>query len=441
MTDEEGKARIDERTRRTEWFRKARFGMFIHWGLYSIPARGEWVRSMEEMSIEDYEPFFQEFNPSDYDPKEWARLAKNAGMKYAVLTAKHHDGFCLFDSKLTDYKSTNTPCHRDLVREYVDAFREAGLKVGLYYSLLDWHHPDYPHYQDRNHPMRNHPEESNENRCFDRYLEYMHGQVRELLTNYGKIDIMWFDFSYPGMENETWHATELVNMARSLQPDLIIDNRLEGSGEKSGSIKTKHPSVYAGDFACPEQMIPPEGLTDEDGDPIPWEACITMNDNWGYSAADHHFKPTRLLIRSLVECVSKGGNLILNVGPNAKGQIPEESVRRLEEIGEWMKVNSASIYNCGHSDYPKPEWGRFTQNGSRLYAHILDENVNAICLPELAGQIDSMRLLQDGSEIKETDFWNVKEYPDDAFFFLANSRECTFPLPDERDTVVEIRLK
>ena len=433
--------RIEDRTRRTEWFRHDRFGMFIHWGIYSIPARGEWVRSHEQISVEDYEPFFKEFNPVLYDPKQWAHLAKEAGMKYAVLTAKHHDGFCLFDSKLTDYKSTNTPCKRDLVREYLDAFRAEGLKVGLYYSLLDWHHPDYPHYGDRVHPMRNHPEYSNEGRDFDRYLEYMHGQVRELLTDYGKIDIIWFDFSYDDMHGEKWKATELVEMARSLQPGILIDNSLEGSGEESGTIKTKNPSVYAGDFACPEQMIPARGLTDEDGDPIPWEACITMNDNWGYASADKHFKSSKMLIRCLVECVSKGGNLLLNVGPDAKGRFPEESVRALKEIAAWMKDNSESIYGCSYADYPKPEWGRYTQKGNKLYAHIYEECMGAICLQGLAGKVDHLRLLKDGSELKVTEFWNIKEYPNDAFFFFDEKRVLTFPLPDEKDTVVEITLK
>ncbi len=433
--------RIADRTRRTEWFQHDRFGMFIHWGIYSIPARGEWVRSREQITVEDYEPFFKEFNPVLYDPKQWAHLAKEAGMKYAVLTAKHHDGFCLFDSALTDYKSTNTPCGRDLVREYLDAFRAEGLKVGLYYSLLDWHHPDYPHYGDRAHPMRNNPAFGNEGRQFDRYLEYMHGQVRELLTNYGKIDIMWFDFSYDDMNGEKWKATELVEMARSLQPHLIIDNRLEGSGEKSGTIKTKHPSVYAGDFACPEQMIPARGMTDEDGDPIPWEACITMNDNWGYASADKHFKSSRMLIRNLVECVSKGGNLLLNVGPDAKGRFPEESVRILKDLAAWMKDNSESIYGCGCADYPKPEWGRYTQKGKKLYAHIYEECMGAICLEGLAGKIDHLRLLKDGSELKLTEYWNVREYPNDAFFFFDDKRVLTFPLPDENDTVVEITLK
>lgn len=432
---------VEERTRRTEWFRHDRFGMFIHWGLYSIPARGEWVRSKEELTVEDYQPFFDEFNPTDYDPKAWAHLAKEAGMKYAVLTAKHHDGFCLFDSKLTDYKSTNTLCHRDLVREYVEAFRAEGLKVGLYYSLLDWHHPDYPHYQDMHHPMRNHPECSNENRDFNRYLDYMHGQVRELLTNYGKIDILWFDFSYGPMAKDKWRAKELVRMARELQPGVIIDNRLEGSGESSGTIKTEHPSEYAGDFACPEQMIPPQGLTDNAGHPIPWESCITLNDNWGYHAHDHHYKSSRMVIRSLVECVSKNGNMILNVGPNSKGQMPEESVKVLKEVGAWMKQNHDSIYGCGMADFPKPEWGRFTQNGRKLYAHLYEETNGAICLKDMAGKVDHARLLSDGSEVFPLNFWNIKEYPEDEFLSFAPGSILTYPLPDEKDTVIEITLK
>ena len=432
---------IEDRTRRTKWFLEDRFGMFIHWGIYSIPARGEWVRSVERISVEDYEPFFKEFNPVDFDAKKWAKMAKEAGMKYAVLTAKHHDGFCLFDSALTDYKSTNTPFGRDIIKEYVEAFRAEGLKVGFYYSLLDWHHPDYPHYGDRHHPERENEAWKGAEHHFERYLDYLHGQVRELLTNYGKIDIMWFDFSYPGMECETWRATELVNMARSLQPDIIIDNRLEGSGERSGTIKTQHPSVYAGDFACPEQMIPPRGLCDDAGNSIPWEACITLNDMWGYVSSDHHYKSSRMVIRNLVECVSKNGNLLVNIGPNAKGRFPDEAVKVLKEVGEWMHDNHDSIYGCGVSEFPKPEWGRFTQKGKLLYAHIYEECMGAICLEGFKGKIDSMRLLKDGSEIRETGHWNVSEYPNDTFFFFDNRKDLTFPLPDEKDTVVEIRLK
>ena len=216
----------------TEWFRHDRFGMFIHWGLYAIPARGEWVRSFEEIPKEDYMKYFDEFDPVDYDPKKWAKAAKEAGMQYVVLTAKHHDGFCLFDSKYTDFKSTNTKCGRDLVAEFVEAVRGEGLKVGLYFTLLDWYHDDYPHYGDRNHPMRNNPAYKNDNRDFSRYVDYMHNQIREICTNYGKLDLLWFDFSYDDLNGEAWRATDLVNMVRELQPGVIIDNRLLDEGQR-----------------------------------------------------------------------------------------------------------------------------------------------------------------------------------------------------------------
>ena len=212
----------EEYDKRMEWYRDARFGMFIHWGLYSIPARGEWIRSTEEMTKEEYQKYFEEFDARDFNPKEWARMAKEAGMKYMVLTAKHHDGFCLFDSKYTEYKATNTKAGRDLVREFLDAFRAEGLKVGLYFTLIDWHHPDYPKYNDMHHPMRGNEAYKDENINFDRYLEYMHGQVEELVTNYGKLDILWFDFSYDNMCEDTWKAEELIRMVRKHQPDIIV---------------------------------------------------------------------------------------------------------------------------------------------------------------------------------------------------------------------------
>ena len=271
---------ITARRERTRWFLADRFGMFIHWGLYAIPARGEWIKSIEKISDEDYQRYFDEFNPTNFQPKRWARIAKEAGMKYAVLTAKHHDGFCLFDSQLTDYKSTNTPAGRDFVREYVEAFRAEGLKVGLYYSLIDWHHPDYPAYGDRIHPMRDNEAYKGKSHNFPAYLDYMHGQVTELLSNYGKIDIVWFDFSYDNLMGEAWRATELVQNMRSLQPDILMDNRLGASGEGNHRFTTKNPEIFAGDFACPEQIIPPAGLVDEDGVSVPWEACLTLNKHW-----------------------------------------------------------------------------------------------------------------------------------------------------------------
>jgi len=427
------------RQARTEWFRDARFGMFIHWGVYSIPARGEWVRSAEEMSIEDYQKYVDTFNPVDYSPREWARLAKEAGMKYALITAKHHDGFCLFDSKLTDYKSTNTPAKRDLLKEFVDAFREEGLKIGFYYSVIDWHHQDYPAYGDRQHPMRNIEEWKNQKYDWNRYIDYMHGQVRELCSNYGKIDIMWFDFSYNEFSGEKWKATELVKLVRTLQPGIILDNRL------GGNMEIENPQSYAGDFEGPEQYIPVRPVLDIFNKPVPWEVCMTLNNNWGYSASDKEFKTSTDVVRSLVNCVSKGGNLLLNVGPDATGKIPEESVKILKDVGKWMSKNSESIYGAGVSDFPKPDWGRYTQNGNILYAHVFDQNIGQICAEGLMDKVKSARLLIDGSEIFLSGFWNGdhKPYvkPSDLFLSLGKPTHNTFRLPDKDDTVIKIVLK
>ncbi len=415
-----------------KWWQEARFGMFIHWGLYAIPARGEWVRSTEEIPIEDYQQYFDEFNPINYNPGEWARAAKKAGMKYVVMTAKHHDGFCLFDSKLTDYKATNTPAGRDLIQEYVEAFRKEGLKVGFYYSLLDWHHPDYPAYGDNIHPMRDneaYKEEEND-KDFSNYVEYLHGQVRELLTNYGKIDVIWFDFSYDDMIGEKWQATKLVKMVRELQPEIIIDNRL------GGDIKAEEPEVFAGDFASPEQIIPPEGVINQKGEPVPWEACITLNNNWGYSAADKDYKSPKQVIRALVECVSKGGNLLLNVGPDAKGEIPEKSLEIMDEVGSWIYKNGESIYGCGKADLANPEWGRFTQKGNKLYAHVLDRGIGPVNIPGMRGKLHKARLLADNSEVICNKDWFAEKYPDDLLIDLKDAK-----LPDERDTVVMLEYK
>ena len=382
--------------------------------------------------------YFNEFDPVDYDPKKWARAAKDAGMKYAVLTAKHHDGFCLFDSGLTDFKATNTRAKRDLVAEYLEAFRAEGIKVGLYYSLLDWHHPDYPHYGDINHPMRNCEAEKEVERDFNRYLDYMHGQVKELCTRYGKLDVMWFDFSYGDMRGETWRATELVNMIRSYQPDVIIDNRLEVSGEGFGSLATGSPSDYSGDFVSPEQIIPPQGLKTQTGEDLVWESCITMNDHWGYCAKDKQFIPSSTIIKKLVECVSKNGNMLLNVGPDAKGNIPEESLKILKEIGRWMSKNGKSIYGCKASGLPKPENGRITRNGNKLYYHVMENSIGSVPLYGISReQIKKIRLLSDGSELQIVDNWIVNNYPDVVFVNIS----ATPCLPDETDTVLEITLK
>lgn len=427
---------------RTKWFMEARFGMFIHWGLYSIPAKGEWMMSEAEMSVSEYKQYFDLFDPVDYNPREWVRLAKEAGMQYAVLTAKHHDGFCLFDSALTEYKATNTKAGRDLVREFVDACREEGIRVGLYFSIIDWSHPDFPKYGDRQHPMRNNEAYKDEKIDFDRYLEFMHGQVKELVTNYGKLDILWFDFSYDDMCGEKWKATELIKMVRKYQPDVIIDNRLEGSGEDHGSIATANPLIYSGDFASPEQIIPPEGVRDELGEMIPWELCATMNNHWGYCNFDHQYKSPEMLIRKLVECTSKGGNMILNVGPDAKGNIPKESVKILREIGQWMKKNQESVYGCGICELPKPEWGRYTQKGNVIYAHVYETPLGALPLSGIAPEkLDKVYYVADGTEMNRGEAWNTALFSDVAFVSFGDNPVFTYELPDKRDTVLKIILK
>ena len=427
--------------KRTDWFMHDRFGMFIHWGLYAIPARGEWVRSLEKISVEDYEKYFEEFNPTLFDPKKWAKAAKEAGMKYAVLTAKHHDGFCLFDSKLTDYKSTNTKYGKDIIKEYINAFREEGLKVGLYYSLIDWHHQDYPHYGDRIHPSRDNVAFKETKHNFENYVTYLHGQVRELCENYGKIDILWFDFSYDELKGEKWHATELVNMVRSLQPDVIIDNRLEVSGEGFGSLLSGNPTVYSGDFVSPEQIIPPKGILDNAGNPVPWEACITMNNHWGYCEFDKDFKSSPLIVRKLVECVSKGGNMLLNVGPDAKGCIPDESLKILSEIGCWMNRNSESIYGADYANMPKPDIGRLTCKGKKLYLHCLEGTIGPVGISGIdPDKVKSVRLLSSGAEIPVIKSWATANYPGFLFISFGTDPIGTYPLPDPIDTVVEIEL-
>lgn len=432
---------IEEREKRVQWFMDARFGMFIHWGLYAIPGRGEWVMGDEEIDTPVYEKYFEEWNPDHYNPKQWAKAAKNAGMKYAVLTTKHHEGFCLFDSKYTDYKSTNTKCGRDLVREYVDAFRAEGLKIGFYYSLLDWHHPDYPAYGDMYHPNRNNEAVKNEKRDFNKYLNYMHAQVRELLTNYGKIDLLWFDFSYEGHMGEDWRGTELVNMVRELQPDIIMNGRLEANGESYGSVMTDEPNIFSGDFACPEMIIPMKGLRTPSGKKIPWEACFTMNNNWGYTPMDLHRKTASQIIRKLVECTSKNGNMILNVSPTPKGEIPKWQLDILAEVGEWMRENGESIYGCGMSEFEKPEWGRYTQKGNKLYAHVLDECVGALPLPGVKGRAQKARRLCDGSEMLLLTPWVAKEFPGYEFVNYGNPEYYSFHIDETADNVIELTLK
>ncbi|HRU23538.1 MAG TPA: alpha-L-fucosidase [Candidatus Latescibacteria bacterium] len=375
---------------KTDWFVHDRFGMFIHWGLYALPARHEWVKSREMIPDEKYDVYFRHFNPDLYDPTVWAKAARNAGMKYFVVTTKHHEGFCLWDSDLTDYKATNTPYGKDLLKPMVEAFRAEGLKVGFYHSLIDWHHPEFP--VDCMHPMRNDKEfrERTKGRDITKYAEYLHGQTRELLTRFGKIDIMWFDFSYPtqpdgGKGRNDWQSEKLYELVRKLMPDVVLDDRLDL--EKGYDIKT------------PEQWQPQEWVK-VDGKPVVWEACQTLNGSWGYDRDNLDWKSPALLLWMLVDSVSKGGNLLLNVGPTGRGEFDERALATLQAIGKWTRVNGRSIYGCTASDYTPPPDCRYTQNGNRLYLHVMAWPLRHLHLKGIADRIEYAQFLHDASEIK-----------------------------------------
>lgn len=422
---------------RVNWFTEARFGMFVHWPLACVAGRGIFLRGEEKMPDEDFRAYAQEFTAANYRPREWARMARNTGYRYAVLISKHQEGFCLFDSKLTDFKSTNTPARRDLVREFLDAMREEGLRVGLYYSLIDW---DYPHYPiDYMHPRRDDEQAKNRKRDWNKYLEYMHGQVRELMSDYGKIDILWLDYSYGDMHGEVWGASELVKMVRALQPDILLNNRLE--------LRLSHDGIGTGgtrgDFATPEDYVPNEALVDSRGDRIVWEACMTHNHSWGYRREDRDFRSAGQIVRSLVECVSKGGNMLLNASPNALGEIQDECLAILDQVGRWMCVNGKSVYGCGCADLPKPEWGYYTRSLSDpkvLYAHIFNKPAGPLPLLGLGEKIKSVRFLTDASEVSLAKPWQVglsfEENPKDLYLGLPQHN-----LPDSLDTVLQLNLK
>jgi alpha-L-fucosidase len=367
-------------------FRERRFGLFIHWGLYALAARHEWVKQRERLTDEEYGRYFERFDPDLFDPGAWAEEAAGAGMRYMVLTTKHHDGFCLWDSALTDYSVAGTPHGKDLVGPIVDAFRGRGLGVGFYHSLIDWHHPHFP--IDGLHPAYA-DGVSNEGRDIAKYADYLHGQVEELLTRYGPVDTMWFDFSYarrrrnglltPGGKGAAdWRSEELAELVRGLQPGILVNDRLD----------------VPGDFTTPEQYQPsaPAGAM--------WEACQTLNGSWGYDRDNLDWKPVDLLVRMLVDTVSKDGNLLLNVGPTGRGEFDPRALATLRGIGEWMRPHGRSIYGAGPSAFEAPPDCRYTQKGDRLYVHLFAWPYRHLHLPGLSGKVRYAQLLNDASEIR-----------------------------------------
>ncbi|UFU07194.1 alpha-L-fucosidase [Ruania halotolerans] len=386
----------------TDWFTAARFGLFVHFGLYSVAARHEWVMTREQIPLNEYERYAQVFDPDRFDARAIARAARSAGMGYAVLTTKHHDGFALWNSGVSDYTSMQA-CGRDLVAEFAEACRAEGLRVGFYHSVIDWHHPDFT--IDCHHPRREDGDltELNSGRDMARYREYLHAQVRELLTGYGPVDYLFYDFTYPdgmnglpGKGAQDWDAEALLALTRELQPGIIVNDRL-GIG---------------GDLVTPEQYQP-DGPMTSGGVPVLWEACQTMNGSWGYDRDNLEFKSADLLVRMLVDSVAKGGNLLLNVGPDGRGALTPQDSATLAEIGTWMDLHAQSVIGAGPSEVPPPPGTALTRRDDRLYLHLLTWAFGHVHLPGLAGKVRFARFLHDGSEVARTEFdpgqqaWNT----------------------------------
>ncbi len=377
-----------------------RLGMFIHWGLYALPARHEWVKKFEKITTEGYQKYFDNFDPDLYNPEEWAAWAKKAGMKYVVLTTRHHEGFCLWDSKFTDYKSTNTPAGRDLLTPFVKAFRDAGIRIGLYYSLMDWHHPDYG--TDIHHPMNDNEEfkKGDAKRDISKYAKYMRDQLTELLTQFGEIDMLFLDFSvkdhatgkiYKG--RDAWESEKLVKLLRKLQPEMLINDRLD-----------LDDSDWGWDFRTPEQIMLREPMK-HNGKEVPWETCQTFSGSWGYHRDEASWKSEKQLLTMLIDTVSKNGNLLLNVGPTARGEFDSRAKDRLGRMGEWMARHGRSIYGCGAAPkgIPEPQDCRLTYNPEtkRLYIHVFNwPPTGEIYIDGLGGKVDYAQLLNDASEIR-----------------------------------------
>ncbi len=365
----------EEINERMTWWEDAKFGMFIHWGPYAVPAGeykgervegiGEWIMNSLRIPVAEYRQFSKEFNPVDFDAEQWVKIAKDAGMKYIIITSKHHDGFCLWDTQYNDDWNIvdATPFERDILKELADACEKEDIKLGFYYSIMDWHHADAQSVFEPDYNQGRDSENVNPN--FERYVEnYMKPQLKELLTQYGDIGVIWFDGEWiPDYTTEM--GKDMYNYLRNIKPDLIINNRVDVG--RQGMMGMNEEGDFAGDFGTPEKQIPATGIPGEK-----WESCLTMNDTWGYKYFDDNWKSSEMLVRNLIDIASKGGNLLLNVGPTASGIIPQPSVDRLKDMGAWMRINSDAIYGVEPSPVDRPEWGRYTTKDNYIYAHVFD---------------------------------------------------------------------
>jgi alpha-L-fucosidase len=394
-----------QRDARMAWWRDARFGMFIHWGLYAVPAGdyngkrskeiGEWIMSWANIPRAQYEQFAPKFNPEKFNAAEWVRIAKDAGMKYMVITSKHHDGFSMFDSAVTTYDIVDaTPFKKDPMRALADECKRQGLKFAFYYSIMDWHHPSQYVDAAGKDPTAGHGQTKMREGRKQEYVDYMKAQLKELVTKYDPA-VLWFDGEWVDWWTEE-DGQDLYKYVRGLKPDILINNRV-GKGRKGMEGLNKTDRVYSGDFGTPEQQIPASGLPGVD-----WESCMTMNDTWGFKSYDDNWKSSERLIRNLVDIVSKGGNYLLNVGPTPEGTIPAASVERLAAMGQWMKVNGESIYGTTASPFATElTWGRATRKGNTLYLHVFNWPADGtLKVPSVGSQPASASLLGGDSGLK-----------------------------------------
>lgn len=396
------------------WFRGAKFGLFIHWGVYSVLGEGEWVMNKRKMTAAEYEELPARFNPTAFDAAAWVGLAKAAGMKYITVTSKHHDGFAMFDSRQSDWDIVDrTPYQKDVLKRLADECHRQGVKLFFYYSQLDWHHPDYfPRGQTGRAAGRA------EGGDWNKYLDYMDGQLRELLTNYGEIGGVWFDGMWDRPDAD-WRLERTYGLIHGLQPQALI-----------GSNHHRRP--YPGeDFQMFEKDLPGRntaGFNQTDVSALPLETCETMNDSWGYDGGDKKFKSTRALVHYLARAAGNDANFLLNVGPMPNGVIQPEFVARLREVGAWLRRNGESVYSTRGGPIAPREWGVTTARGDRVYVHVLAPPGDTLSLPRLPRRVVSARLLDGGRKMNYTE-------TDSGLLLKLPARA-----PDDYDTVVVLKL-
>ncbi|RPJ56145.1 MAG: alpha-L-fucosidase [Acidobacteria bacterium] len=399
-----------------EWFQDAKFGLFVHWGIYSIRGRAEWVLYNDRIPVKNYETLAQFFNPTEFNPAEWVAVVKDAGMKYITITSKHHDGFAMFDSKVSDWDiADRTPYKKDVLKMLADECRKQGIKLFFYHSQLDWHHPDY-------FPLGRTGEGLGraEQGDWQKYLEYQDSQLRELLTNYGEIGGIWFD-GWWDKKNGDWKLDRTYKLIHDLQPQALVGNN-------------HHQAPFPGeDFQMFEKDLPGRNTAGFNAESkignLPLETCETINGSWGYNLSDNRFKSTRELIHYLVKAAGNNANFLLNVGPMPNGKIQPEFTQRLKEIGAWLKVYGESIYGTRGGPISQRPWGVTTVKGNRLFVHILDWPDRMLVLPPLDRPLKGAKMLKGGAKVE------LRQDPAGAVLILPNP-----PAADEFDTVVELEL-